>query len=253
MIKPVCLLLIASLSFCQRDDDRRGDLRLSEVFSDVRVRRLCIAAKVGDIKKIDRLLNDGVDVNTAGYHGITPLCWAVWSGSLSGAEHLLKRGASPNVSPINSSSTMNAATANPNMLMLLIEYGGDVNLPGKSMFGDAPLHGAVLEKNIESMRILIEHGADIDVRDNRGRTPLLLACILLDFEQALALFELGADWTVTIPAKSGVVSVWTEIERGKNVPLREANQRALDEFEAKLKSELRNHDAVSSRYEWQRA
>ena len=42
----------------------------------------------------------------------------------------------------------------------------------KDSFGNTPLHHAVLASNTEMVEILLEHGADVSVRNTKGRTPL---------------------------------------------------------------------------------
>ncbi len=50
----------------------------------------------GDTEEIDELLNQGVDINHAGKHGITPLWWALVAYNYEGFAHLLEKGAEPN-------------------------------------------------------------------------------------------------------------------------------------------------------------
>ena len=38
-----------------------------------------------------------------------------------------------------------------------------------------PLHQASEDERIEIVRLLIEHGANVEVKDNEGRTPLDVA------------------------------------------------------------------------------
>ena len=46
--------------------------------------------------------------------------------------------------------------------------------------GYTPLHAAVRRTHIGMMKIMVEHGADIDARANEGETPLLVACQVSD-------------------------------------------------------------------------
>ena len=46
--------------------------------------------------------------------------------------------------------------------------------------GYTPLHAAVRRTHIGMMKVMVEHGADIDARANEGETPLLVACQVSD-------------------------------------------------------------------------
>jgi uncharacterized protein len=42
----------------------------------------------------------------------------------------------------------------------------------ENSLGDTPLHGAVRDNNTQVVETLLKHGADVSVRNNKGRTPL---------------------------------------------------------------------------------
>ena len=56
---------------------------------------------------------------------------------------------------------------------LLIAHGADPNIP--DVDGYTPLHNASMRGLIEIVRLLIELGANLEVKDKQGRTPLGLA------------------------------------------------------------------------------
>lgn len=98
-------------------------------------------------------------------------------------------------------------TDNIVLVKKLIEEGADVNI--KDNDGESPLH---LAKSLEITNLLIEKGAKIDVIDNSGTTPLQLFCYCGKdcFDIQKLLIEKGAN----INAK---VSVKNEIFPGCNV------------------------------------
>ena len=67
----------------------------------------------------------------------------------------------------------------------------------KDRLDTTPLHYAALYGNAESVRILLEHGADVNARNKSGATPLLYGAY--NFDKARLLVEKGAD----VNAKSG--------------------------------------------------
>jgi len=63
-----------------------------------------------------------------------------------------------------------------NTVQLLLAHGADPNLANN--LGQTPLHDAAFDQNIKSMKLLIQHSADIDARDNCNQTPLQKASTL---------------------------------------------------------------------------
>jgi ankyrin repeat protein len=75
-----------------------------------------------------------------------------------------------------------------NKVRLAINFGADVDV--KNKWGDTPLH---LAKNVEIAKLLIEKGADVNAKDNGGETPLHLASYNDSIELATLLLDRGAD------------------------------------------------------------
>lgn len=64
---------------------------------------------------------------------------------------------------------------------------------GKDEFGRWPFEAAVLLNSPELVQWLAARGDDMEARDERGYTPLLLACVMGHVKAAAALQEFGAD------------------------------------------------------------
>ncbi|NWW16465.1 ANKR7 protein, partial [Falcunculus frontatus] len=62
-----------------------------------------------------------------------------------------------------------------NCAAILLEHGADHDLRGAS--GNTVLHFAVMGSNKSLVELLLEHGADIDAKNEFGYTPLILAII----------------------------------------------------------------------------
>ena len=56
---------------------------------------------------------------------------------------------------------------------MLLERGAAIDARGQS--DRTALHMAIVAKRIEPVRFLLEHGADVNVRDDAGETPSQLA------------------------------------------------------------------------------
>lgn len=93
--------------------------------------QLLTAAANGDAALVERLLQEGADVNYVGNSGnkFTPLLWACFARKLEVAMLLLKQGADPNIK----SSTgylplfyaVGSSEANADLVSLLLEKGAD--------------------------------------------------------------------------------------------------------------------------------
>ena len=59
------------------------------------------------------------------------------------------------------------------VLRLLLEHGADIN--GRSKSGKTPLHWGSYYGALEAVRLLVEHDADVEAKDNDGKTALQLA------------------------------------------------------------------------------
>jgi ankyrin repeat protein len=62
----------------------------------------------------------------------------------------------------------------PRFVRLLLDHGADPNIRERED-GNTPLHLASQNGRTEIARLLVEHGASVEVQDNLGRTPLDVA------------------------------------------------------------------------------
>lgn len=68
---------------------------------------------------------------------------------------------------------LHASTNKDEILKFLLEQGANPNLANR--FGTTPLHLAALRGELQSASLLIDYHATIDVQNNNGHTPLMLA------------------------------------------------------------------------------
>ena len=126
------------------------------------------------MEMVEFLLANGADIELGNGHGSTPLMVVVSREPLVIAEFLLANGADVNAADEDGRTALWQASYYCNNLpamMLLVAAGADVNNKAGS-FGHTPLHEAVRCGSVEMVRWLLANGADVNVANNRGHTPL---------------------------------------------------------------------------------
>jgi hypothetical protein len=87
------------------------------------------------------------------------------------------------------------ATNNEQLFNFLISQGAEVNVADRHGF--SPLHTAVQLRLPILARLLLERGAAVDAKSTQGQTPLTMAVLRGSVEMAAILLDAGADITVT--------------------------------------------------------
>jgi len=121
-----------------------GEVPVGQIFGDHRAAVLVKAACTGDVHTIESEVRNGLDPDTKGAEGATPLMWSVLCENDQGIEALLKSGANPNYNSPALSGNMHlggnlppsgghsavflaAAATNPKVLASMLRHGGDPN------------------------------------------------------------------------------------------------------------------------------
>ena len=76
-----------------------------------------------------------------------------------------------------------------NIISLLLKYGGDINQ--RSSDGRTALMWASFRNNSKAIEFLVEHGALIDLEDNKGWNAIDIAAIKMNYEAAISLKRRG--------------------------------------------------------------
>jgi ankyrin repeat protein len=150
-----------------------GEAPLHLLGNNVELAKLLIAAQADVNARMGELGND---------LGMTPLCVAVTRGHADMVEFLLKNGADPNVRfrYRNDSSEHTPLTAavynndkpNARIIEALLVHKADTR--ASNYLGLPPLHLSVHKANKVAVELLLKHGADVEIRDREGNTPLCL-------------------------------------------------------------------------------
>jgi uncharacterized protein len=164
------------------------------------------AALQGEAEVISALLKAGADANSPNAEGQTALMLVARTGNVEAAKLLVSHGANIDAREQWGQQTAliwAAAESQPQMVKFLLEHHANPNARAivrdwqrkvtaegrpKDMHrgGLTPLLYAARESCIECAKLLLRHGADINLPDPDGRTALLMA--LLNFHWDLAQF-----------------------------------------------------------------
>ncbi|PTL37802.1 WG repeat-containing protein [Alkalicoccus saliphilus] len=174
------------------------------------------AAVAGDISLIENALEMGAEINAflSNEHNFdhgekTALTAATENNNNDAVDYLLENGADPNIIYENGRSALETAVRedNPSIISTLIANGADINFVYYESNEKTLLHlGVDTDYSTNTLKALIEEGADLNARDMNGNTPLITAANNYNYnydyieegaENSLAkaqlLIEAGAD------------------------------------------------------------
>jgi ankyrin repeat protein len=161
---------------------------------------LIAAAEKGDAAQMMTALENGANVDTRDARQLTPLLIASLEGHADVVEVLLNKGSDPKLTDKYGGTAMHRAAfqGRDEVIKVLLAHGVDVNLksggPGfpVGLNGETPLIEAA-SGHVETVRLLIDRGADVNARNAMGQTALIRAAMNGESEVILSLLQHGAD------------------------------------------------------------
>jgi ankyrin len=203
------------------DDRDTADLLIRaganvNAINDLRVTPLFLASTNGSAAMIDRLLKAGADPNLALSTGETPLMSASRTGNVTAVRLLLMGGANVNATEGSRGQTAlmwTVAQGHPQVVQALIEHGADlharsrvwpqlVNTEGNAkptgnlwveQGGFTPLLFAARNGDLDSARLLLAAGANVNDTAPAGTSALVVATHSGHGALAALLLDRGAD------------------------------------------------------------
>lgn len=158
---------------------------------------LCVAAKSGNIDKVNFLLQAGADPNFRNAHGYTPLIHAVYGQRQTRQEIvsvLLNVGANPNIITKYGESPLRTALyfSDFDTLRIILDAGADIGILDWN-----PLMRAIAFGTLDEVQAELQRGAYPNGKYQRDMTPWRLGLLVGDVEKAEKLVAFGADFNPT--------------------------------------------------------
>ena len=158
------------------------------------------AARAGDTAAIDALIAQGVAVDARDDHDRTALGLAIERGHWGTVQRLLRAGADPNLrdgteragqAPLLRALAHDAlAASGAKILILLLDSGAKANIRDAS--NRTPLHSAAQESSVTAIKLLVERGAPVHIRDDHHHETALDIAVgreqRFDPDDAMALY-----------------------------------------------------------------
>jgi ankyrin repeat protein len=174
---------------------------------------MSLAAEVADSAILELLLEAGANADSPNADGMTALLAVARTGNVEAAKLLLEHGATVDARESFGGQTAlmwAAARRHPEMIELLVAHGAAVNARSavrdyqrhiqaegrpKSLDsgGFTPLLYAARENCLACVDALLANGADIDLPDPDGVSPLHVAVMNANWDLAKKLIDAGAD------------------------------------------------------------
>jgi ankyrin repeat protein len=198
----VCLSVVSISSFSEELNSQQADFLK--------------AARQGDLQQLEKNLKKGVSIEARDNHGRTALLIATHENHIELAKHLINLGADVNARDnINDTPYLYAgAEGRLEILQMTVNAGAD--LSSVNRYGGTALIPAAHHGHVKTVEYLLTTNTDIDHINHLGWTALLEAIILGDgseiYIQIVSLLvEAGAD--VNIADSEGITPLAHAIQR----------------------------------------
>ena len=156
------------------------------------------AVKMGDVKRVEELLEQGIDPDTTFTVGgglIPVLCVAAEHGFSNIIQLLCSHHCSTAQLDQNGLSPLHIASARGfiDVVQVLIKNRAEINRAAETSVQETPLLMACNTNMTGTITLLIRSGADVNRRNRNGTTPLMSAAEQGNVEAVKLLIQAGAD------------------------------------------------------------
>ncbi|MBZ5550131.1 MAG: ankyrin repeat domain-containing protein [Acidobacteriia bacterium] len=135
------------------------------------------AAGLGKLERLKDCARDSAAINSRSNDGFTALHFACYFGQPDAARLLIGKGASVDAVSGNPMKLMplHSATSARNLdaVRLLLEHDAPIN--ARQQGGWVPIHAAAQNGDRAMVELMLKHGADPKLANNEGKTPAMVA------------------------------------------------------------------------------
>jgi uncharacterized protein len=156
--------------------------------------RLIDAIKDGNVKTVQALIRERVDVNAPATDGATALHWAAHRDDLTAADLLLRAGARPNVANDLAVTPLHLACTNRSAAMVRRLLTAGANPNATLLRGETVLMECARTGNAEAVAALLKAGARVNEKEVVNQQTALMWAVAQQHPKVVqALLEGGAD------------------------------------------------------------
>jgi ankyrin repeat protein len=177
---------------------------------------LYLAVQRGDLDQLARHIHWGSDINAVLPNGQYPMHTAAEQGRIIMAKELLKHGADIDQPNADGDTPLDLAILNGRTQLAELLLARGATLDASALLLKAAAVGVT---DRDTIRILIQHGADTEQRNAAGDTALLIAIRQDNHRLASHLVQQGADVNVRTANGTSALDLARELDAGELISL----------------------------------
>uniref|UniRef100_A0A8C4MB33 Fibronectin type 3 and ankyrin repeat domains protein 1 n=1 Tax=Equus asinus asinus TaxID=83772 RepID=A0A8C4MB33_EQUAS len=188
---------------------------------------LMVAAQKGFTRLVKILISNGTDVNLKNGSGKDSLMLACYAGHLEVVKYLRRHGASWETRDLGGCTALHWAAdgGHCNVIEWMLKDGCEVDAVDTGSGWTPLMRVSAVSGNQGVASLLIDAGADVNVRDKDGKTPLMVAVLNNHEELVQLLLDKGADASVKNEFGKGVLEMARVFDRQNVVCLLEERKK----------------------------